>query len=143
MLREGKEIWFLIWMAVWAVADLRERKIGIFSVCLVLLSGIGWQLAAGELLRWDTALGLLIGGIVWIFCCLSGEQMGKGDALVIVCIGLYLDLRAVLTVLCLSFLLASGWACYLLLAKRKSKGYAMPFVPFLAAASWIVVIGIG
>ena len=138
----GKEIWFLTWVAVWAAVDLRKREIGALSLWLVLLGGAIWQLATEQLFRWDTAGGILIGGIFWMFSCLSGERMGKGDALVILCIGLYLGLRAVLAVLLISFLFSSVWACYLLLIKRNTRRYAMPFVPFLAAASWIVTLGI-
>lgn len=131
----------MTWMAVWAVMDLRKREISVLSLWLALLGGAGWQLAAEKLFQWDTAGGILLGGAFWIFCCLSGEQMGKGDALVILCMGLHMGVRATLVILFFSFLLSSIWACYLLLIKRKTKRYAMPFVPFLAAASWIAALG--
>lgn len=136
-MKKWKTAWFLAWMLVWAAEDIRKRQICFRPALFALLSGIVWQLAGGALFTWDVLGGILGGGFFWIFSCLSGERMGKGDALAILCMGLYMGMRVGLAALMLAFFLSSGAALYLLLVKKKTSRYAMPFLPFLAAAAWL------
>ena len=89
---------------------------------------------------WETAGGLAAGSLFWLFSRLSDGQLGEGDALVIVCLGLYLGLWKSLTVVLAALFLSSGVALYLFLFRRKPSRTAMPFLPFLAAGFLILRI---
>lgn len=125
--------WLLGWLAVWSAADIRKREISCAQLFFVLGIGVIWQGVLGQLIGWDTAGGLIVGGLAWGFGCLSSGRFGKGDGLVILCLGLYLGAGITLSVLLLSLLLSSVAAGYLLIFKKKPRQFAIPFVPFLMA----------
>lgn len=136
-MQNGKIIWLLIWLAVWGIADIRRREIHAGGIWLVGAVGVLWQLITGQLFTWDIGGGILIGAFFWVLSGLSEGRMGKGDALAILCMGLYVGWRISLAFLMLAFLLSAGAASYLLLVRKKSGQYAMPFLPFLAVAAGI------
>ena len=136
---EWMDIWLLFWLFSWAAADIQRREIRGGPAATVLAAGVLWQLLKGRLLTWSIAGAALIGGVFWAFSCLSGERMGRGDALVILCVCLYLGFGDGLAVLMLAFLLSSGSALYLLLVRKKPARYSIPFIPFLAAAAGAVM----
>lgn len=124
--------WLSLWLTVWTISDIKRRAVRLWQTLLVLGVGILWQWTAGQLITWNVAGGMLIGGLAWGFSCLSAERLGKGDALVLLCMGVYLGFAALLAVLMQALLLASAVAVYLLLIRKKTAQSAIPFVPFLA-----------
>lgn len=124
--------WLSLWLTVWTISDIKRRTVRLWQTLLVLGVGILWQWTAGQLITWNVAGGMLIGGLAWGFSCLSAERLGKGDALVLLCMGVYLGFAALLAVLMQALLLASAVAVYLLLIRKKTAQSAIPFVPFLA-----------
>lgn len=133
------DIWLLLWLLSFAAADIRRREIRGGPAAAVLAAGILWQLLRGRLFTWSIAGAALTGGVFWVFSCLSGERMGKGDALAILCVCLYLGFGDGLAVLMLAFLLSSGGALYFLIVRKKPARYSIPFIPFLAAAAGAVM----
>ena len=125
--------WLLGWLMVWTASDIRRREICCWQVLVVLISGTVWQAGTHRLFIWDTAGGLLAGCAVWGFSCLSDGRFGRGDALVFLCLGLYLGLGVSLSVLTISLLLSSVSAAYLIVVKRKPRHWTIPFIPFLLA----------
>lgn len=130
-LTDWSQMWLLSWMLVWAGSDIRHRAVRLEPVVLVLICGLVWQAVNGRLFVWDTAGGILMGAAAWAFSCLTEGRLGKGDALVILCLGLYMGLAVSLAVLMLSLVLSSAAALYLLAIRKKPAGTAIPFIPFL------------
>ncbi|MCI8401812.1 MAG: hypothetical protein HFI38_06935 [Lachnospiraceae bacterium] len=118
-------------LLLWSVEDMRSQRILLGPVLAVIAGGIAGRIGSGSLLMWDTLAGAAAGILFWGFSCLTGERMGKGDALVILCLGLYLGFRVTLAVLLFALLLSSCAALYLLLVKKKAAQTAIPFIPFL------------
>lgn len=129
----GQTVWLLLWLGVWTISDFRRRSICLWQVLLVLAGGFLWQLPGGRLWTWDTAGGLMLGGLSWVFGRITAGQFGTGDALVILCLGLYVGFSGCLAVLFLALLLASLAALVLLLLKKSTLQSEIPFIPFLAA----------
>lgn len=90
--------WLSLWLTVWTISDIKRRAVRLWQTLLVLGVGILWQWTAGQLITWNVAGGMLIGGLAWGFSCLSAERLGKGDA-VLLCMGVYLGFAALLAVL--------------------------------------------
>lgn len=133
-------VWLFAWLTVWAAVDIRRRSVSLHQILFVMILGVFWQLWKEAFFTWTTAGGLAVGGLFWLFARLSAGRLGEGDALVMVCLGLYLGLWKSLAVVLAALFLASGAALYLLLIRKKPSRTAMPFLPFLAAGFLIVGI---
>lgn len=129
---DSQAVWLLGWLAIWALEDIRKRSVSLKQILLVLILGVFWQLWREEFLTWVTVGGLVSGGLFWIFARLSAG-LGEGDALIIVCLGLYMGMWESLAVVLAALFLSSAAALYLLLAKKKPSRTAIPFLPYLAA----------
>lgn len=75
-----------------------------------------------------------MGGLFCLFARLSAGRFGEGDALVILCLGLYLGLWESLAVVTGALFLSSAAALYLLLVRKKPSRTAIPFLPFLTVS---------
>ncbi len=76
-------------------------------------------------------LGLIIGAIFLLLSKLTKEQIGIGDAYVIIVIGLMLGGIHCLEIITFSFLLSSIVAIILMLMFHFSRKKTIPFIPFL------------
>ena len=128
-----KEIWLILWLMIWAVWDLKYRVIHLWQAVLVMAAGLLWQGIDGELFTASVLGGLVLGGVVWWISWVTKDRFGRGDAMVILCLGLYLGFGICLSVLMWALLVASFLSLYLLLVQKKSKDHAIPFIPCLAA----------
>ena len=88
--------------------------------------------------RWE---GLLGGIMLFVFLLLiavaSRGGMGGGDIKLSLAIGLALGWQLALVAIVLAF--ASGGILAAVLMLRGARGKALPFVPFLAAGSWVAM----
>ncbi|MDO5389785.1 MAG: prepilin peptidase [Eubacteriales bacterium] len=110
--------------------DIRKKQISLLSVGFFMVVGIVYEcvvLDKNPAVFW----GLLPGAVLLGVSKLSREALGMGDALLMLVLGIYLGLEAAFDVLLLALFLAAVWAGILILAKKKSRSYAFPFVPFL------------
>lgn len=130
---QGKEVWLALWLAVWTMWDLRYQKICGWQGILVLAVGVMWQGIAGRLFTSTVLGGVALGLAAWGFSLITKDRFGRGDAMVILCLGLYLGFGICLSVLMWALLVASFLSLYLLLVQKKSKDHAIPFIPCLAA----------
>ncbi len=128
-----KEVWLVAWLAVWTWWDLRCRMICRWQVILVLTTGLVWQGIDGLLFTATVLGGLALGVAGWGFSLVTEDRFGRGDAMVILCLGLYLGFGSSLSVLMWGLLIASAVSLYLLWVKKKSKNQSIPFIPCLAA----------
>jgi len=127
----AKIIWLLVWLLIWSVWDLRYRVVPFWQVVFVFGAGLLWQLCQGQLWTTDVLGGLLVGGITGTISWLTQEQLGWGDAMVILCMGVYLGAADCVEALLWGLMAASLFSLYLLVFKKKSSRQSIPFIPFL------------
>lgn len=137
---DSKMIWLLVWLLVWAVWDLRYRVIPFWQVILVISVGVVWQVCSGQLWTAGVLVGLVAGGITWIISWLTQEQLGQGDAMVILCMGLYLGIAKCMEALLWGLMAAALVSLYLLVWKKTSRHQGIPFIPFLTMGYLAVLI---
>ncbi|MFO7830807.1 MAG: prepilin peptidase [Desulfuromonadaceae bacterium] len=114
---------------------------------LISLPGIVLGFAASFILPWvswqDSILGILLGGgslfaVAYIYAFFTGKEgMGGGDIKLLAMIGAFLGYKAVLPVIFLSSLMGTAIGIPLMFLKKADGGLAIPFGPFLAAASLV------
>jgi len=114
---------------------------------IISLPGIPLGFGASFILPWvswqDSLLGIILGGgslfaVAYIYAFFTGKEgMGGGDIKLLAMIGAFLGFKAVLPVIFLSSLMGTAVGVPLMLLKKADGGLAIPFGPFLAAASII------
>lgn len=131
-----------------------------FSIVFGILSIIDWKrkwfkrselliavlgiLAAGifaDITVWNRLAGGLLGCILVVFSVLSGEQLGKGDAILLFFCGLAAGIYYMTALLTLTFCMVAVIGGVLLWRKKIRKTTKLPFLPFLFAAQLLLCVG--
>ncbi len=131
---------FLFFCTVW---DIRKQKIPavLLYTALLLMSiyaGVGVFGKQREVV--DIAAAAIPGGIIFILAKKS-HQIGLGDALLILLLGIGFSLETEMKILMISFFMAAIASVVLLIFECDLKNRRIPFVPYLFMASGIVLFG--
>lgn len=124
--------WLLIWVGIWSYEDGKKRSVPSWQLWLVTLAGVLVKGIQGQLLTGGTAAGIGMGLGLALFSAASRGRLGSGDAWVGGIYGLYLGGNVCLMLLMGGLTLASVYAMYLMLWKKKSGKSTIPLIPFLA-----------
>ena len=123
----------LIFLAVNAAADMKNRTIW-WPGCLAgAAAGILCHFLEGSLDLGMLAISLLPGAAMAAVSWLCRQQLGMGDALVVMTCAVMTDLWTVLGMLMAGFWCAGAYALFLLLVRKKDRKESFPLVPFLLA----------
>jgi leader peptidase (prepilin peptidase)/N-methyltransferase len=113
------------------------------SLCVIVaLLGMGFAVAtgqAGDLVNRIFA-GLLGAGAIVLVILASRGGMGFGDAKLAASMGIVLGLQGLGVALFMGFVVGALTALLLLITKRKRRGDAIPFGPFLSAGAIIALL---
>ena len=131
-------LWFFGWLLWWTIWDLRCRAIYVWQTVLVLAVGLVWQGWQGELGSLEILGGILLGAGAILFSLATRDRFGMGDALVILCLGLYHGFAVALAVSTGGLMLASVAALGLLLLGHGRRDRTLPLIPFL----WLSYVGV-
>jgi leader peptidase (prepilin peptidase)/N-methyltransferase len=74
------------------------------------------------------------GIILVIISVISREAIGKGDGLMVINLGIILGAEKIIGVLMISLIICAVASLIMLVSKKVSKKYEMPFAPFLMLA---------
>ncbi len=120
----------LFWFSV---QDFRKRSFAVQELLIAaLLGGIAAVVFRTGL--GSAAAGISVGVVLYIAACCSREQIGKGDAILLMITGVILGGQGNLELLLLALLLAAVYAGWLLVVKRAGRRSRFAFVPFLGVA---------
>ena len=126
---------YLIFMAFF---DQKTRKIPIWPVALCMAVIALLHILAGH--GWSAWLpGVFVGIFLYVVNRVSRGRVGTGDALVYSVTGVALGFLRNVELLMASLFLASIAALILVVIRRVGKNYAMPFIPYTAAAFFVLV----
>ncbi len=126
-----KTVWLLGWLAVWTYEDIKNRLLNGWQILAVIICGVLWQLYGHCLFTWSTAGGILTGAAAWGVSLLTHGALGRGDALVFACLGLYMGVESCISILLIALVYSAVASLYLLVLKKKSRRYELPFIPFV------------
>lgn len=133
----------LILLAGCLVQDIRYKMISVrwlvFNALAAALGAYFTGVKLGEL-----AAGILPGGLLLCAAMITHEQIGKGDAGLVVILGMYLGMWGCLSVLLLGCVLLSLLLGCMVLGHRISPRRAVIFTPFLSMSYiiWCLLYGI-
>lgn len=128
-----KEIVLLAGLGIMSVEDIRKK--GIKRLWLIGLGIVGliFTIADAEVLCVSFLLHFVPGVVFVLLAWATREQIGMGDALLILVMGWYLNAIELVDVCLLAFFIAGLVALVLLVVIKKSKKFELPMVPFIFA----------
>ena len=128
-----KEIVLLAGLGIMSVEDIRKK--GIKRLWLIGLGIVGliFTIADAEVLCVSFLLRFVPGVVFVLLAWATREQIGMGDALLILVMGWYLNAIELVDVCLLAFFIAGLVALVLLVVIKKSKKFKLPMVPFIFA----------
>lgn len=128
-----KEIVLLAGLGIMSVEDIRKK--GIKRLWLIGLGIVGliFTIADAEVLYVSFLLRFVPGVVFVLLAWATREQIGMGDALLILVMGWYLNAIELVDVCLLAFFIAGLVALVLLVVIKKSKKFELPMVPFIFA----------
>jgi leader peptidase (prepilin peptidase)/N-methyltransferase len=113
------------------IVDIRSLKVSRAFIIVLFLACIA-AFATSENPNIISALsGASIGLCAIGMSFIAGEQIGRGDGLVIMAIGLLAGFRWCLTVVCIASVIMSIVAIVMLIFKKGNKKTKLPFIPAL------------
>lgn len=126
------------------VQDIKEKQISL-KLCIAYgIVGILLYISNciyGNKELWQLGIALLPGVGMIVISYMTKERIGIGDGVVMVIMGLFFSYEKIISILVMGIMFSTLVSLYLLVVKKVSKEYEIPFVPFLLMASVVVVMG--
>ena len=117
-----------------AIQDVRWRRIHVLTYLIFLLPGLLLSYM-GERSPEDMILALIPGSLLYIASMITGQSIGKGDALWFLLAGLFCGLRDILFIFSIACFLCAFGALIVFATHggniRRLRGYRLPFMAFV------------
>lgn len=135
------EILMLVFLGICAVYDGLEREIPLAVVWLGIIAAVVLHIQglAGDGTFMSAVLSVIPGVMFWLLGFISGEKVGYGDGWLLVMIGLFMGLWKCFLILMIGLVSGSLVVLTLLVFKKVSRDYRLPFAPFLLFGMGVVV----
>ena len=130
----------LLLLLICSISDLRTRKSPTrFLIFMSILVGMLW-IFTGQKNVVLTLGGIFIGALFFLFSKCTKEAIGYGDSWIILLLGIHLGIYRILGMLMTAFLMTGFFSGIILVRKKFSKTFTLPFVPFLTVAYAGVIV---
>lgn len=133
-----------LFLLVATVKDIRKKEISIRFLVIWFLSFCTYILSVSLLkkdfyLIKEAILGIIPGIASLILSYVSKEQIGYGDGLVLILLGMIEGYQKVIFIFLCGIFFLSIFSGVALCVKKFSKKYKVPFIPFLLAGYLVVL----
>ena len=125
-----KEAGTLLFLAVNAGKDYRNREISLILTGIYGISGLGYSLWKGRDF-YDFLVPAAIAGMFLALAVVTAGAVGLGDGWILLSLGMMLGTTEYIRMLSIGMLLAAGCGGILLIVVGKNRKTEIPFVPFL------------
>lgn len=126
-----KTIIITIFLILSTLLDLKKKEVNI-SLCIgVALIGLIYGIFINKTDLLSIILGIIPGIFLMLTSIVTNEEIGKGDAVILSTIGIFLGLKKTILVLIYALFMTVIIGGILLLIRKKNKKYKIPFVPFI------------
>lgn len=130
----------ILFLGFCSLTDIR-RKI-IYTIPCFVVAGIGlvFHIIFLDTTWWNQFAGIILGLILLVLSFITGEAIGKGDALVVIALGFVLDAIMILHIIFCAFVLVDIFAVIGGLVKKIKFKSTLQFIPFLFVSEIIILI---
>lgn len=122
------------------VTDIRKKEIPAVYVLGFTAVAFLINILSGHVSWINMLFGCGIGAVFFLISLWTKEQIGYGDDMMILAVGVWLGGTMLTEIMTFSFLSASLVSIILLIISRKNKGRRLPFAPFLTFGTAICLI---
>ena len=125
-------------MIINTVLDIKDKSISVFIVSIGIVTGILLKILQSNLWSFESLLALIPGIVFFLISFVTKEQVGYGDALIVLMLGCFVTGIQLLSICTLAVWLAGIFSLVLIVLFHKKRNYKIPFVPFLFCGFVIV-----
>ena len=122
-----------IYLLVLSISDLRYHKVSGKMLNAGLLAVIAGQCITKSVSMVEVTAGIAVGVLFIGISFLTKEQIGYGDSILILILGIFCGIKKLFFILCVSFFLSAAVSVLVLSIKKHGRKYVLPFIPFLMA----------
>ncbi len=116
------------------IQDLREKRISYLWLLINALVAIVVSCVCGMEIP-DMLLGLIPGGILLLASLVTGDRIGRGDACIVLIMGIYTGLSTCFFSLLLALILSAVFGVVMVILGRFGMKRGVIFTPFLCMGS--------
>ncbi len=127
----------LLFLAVLAVQDIKEKKVAIYKLFISAAMAVVYWFFKGEASWQELLCGVIPGIMLLLLSVVTKENIGYGDGLTVIVLGLWTGIWFTFYVLCVGLML-SGFCAAVYLIKKKRE--TIPLIPFLLIGMEVVLI---
>lgn len=136
-----QSIW-MIYLGGLAFQDAEERKIPVLGLWMgAIFSGTVFLYGVlSGTVSWKTSILGVLPGMVLLGVSAMTKCIGRGDGMLLMILGLYLGVRSILLLFCVSIVLMGVYSGVLFLGKKVKGTDQIPYLPFLCLtyAGWYI-----
>lgn len=141
MISKVCEIVFILIFITVAVIDLLQKKIYWIFPLGIGIGGILVSILIEGRSIMDIFWAVLPGLAALLIARLTKEQLGYGDAVMLIALGCLISVGRVLSIIMMGLFFAGIAALVMMIVLKKKAQYEIPFMPFLAAGYVLTMYG--
>lgn len=131
MILEIQDIVAGFFLMINTIMDIKTKKVSMIVILVGMIVGIGIKLKLEMFFQWESLWAIIPGVVVLGFSFITRQQIGYGDGMTIIMLGLFVTSIQIISICMLAVWFAGIVSIVLLLILHKNKKYEIPFIPFL------------
>lgn len=121
----------IIFLTLSTILDVKKKEVNTILCVIVAAVGLVYELFIMKTNIAIIILGILPGVFLMLASIVTNEEIGKGDAVILSTIGIFLGLKKSILILINALFMTVLIGGIFLLIKKKNRKYKIPFVPFI------------
>lgn len=126
-----KTMIIIIFLTLSTLLDVKKKEVNTILCVIVAAVGLVYELFIMKTNIAIIILGILPGVFLMLASIVTNEEIGKGDAVILSTIGIFLGLKKSILILVNALFMTVLIGGIFLLIKKKNRKYKIPFVPFI------------
>lgn len=130
------EVCLLLWLSYFAWEDYHTKTVNVIAAIVAAVIGVILRLLQGnrEICLGEILAGVSVGMVLLFISYLTKENVGRGDGILFMVTGCYLDCMKNVILLIYTFLIVGGFCVICVITKRLGKTDSVPMIPFMLLA---------
>ena len=125
------EIWSVVFLLVCAIADYKTKEIYVWFCLLNYFLAIVMKVVTNNLKLEYIIIGIIVCTLLYIIALVTKEAVGVGDILIILTLTAMVELKVVLNVMMIAFIISAIFSIIGVSMGKMSLKTNIPFVPFI------------
>ena len=125
------EIWSVVFLLVCAIADYKTKEIYVWFCLLNYFLAIVMKVVTNNLKLENIIIGIIVCTLLYIIALVTKEAVGVGDILIILTLTAMVELKVVLNVMMIAFIISAIFSIIGVSIGKMSLKTNIPFVPFI------------